>query len=335
MQFPISLHLLAAVLWIGGMFFALLVVRPLCIQMLDPGPARLKLMLAIQGRFLKWIGLFVLVLQASGYWMLTQVMGGFNGLGWHVNLMLLLGNVMTLLYLYAYLFPYRKAKAYARDGKGLETAIQMERIRKGTVLNLTLGIILVLSGSMGRYTQLQHEPPPDTPEPVTQSETDQATPTQTATQPAAQPVTEQAEPPANQTPPPPSSPKVPEVLETTTSRSLFQARLDATKIWLNGEQSSNRTIQVMLLSGQGVEKNMNEILGKLDPITELPGVYIYAVKNGSGQKFGITYGNFRSPEQAQLAKDQLPGVFHSRGSQIRSVKGIRDETAKSASGSAR
>lgn len=325
MELLASLHLLAAVLWIGGMFFVLFVARPLCIQMLDPGPARLKLMLAIQGRFLKWIGLFVLVLQASGYWMVTQVMGGFNGLGWHVNLMLLLGNVMTLLFLYAYLFPYRKAKAFARDGKGLETAIQMERIRKGTVLNLTLGIILVLSGSMGRYMQLQHEPPPDTNEPVTQSEADQPMPTQ-----AAQPVTEQTE-----APPLTSLPKASETLESTASQSLFQARLDATQIWLNGELPSNRTIQVMLLSGQSVEKNMNEKLGKLDPITELPGVYIYAVKNGSGQKFGITYGNFRSPELASQSKDHLPKVLQNHGAQTRSVKGIRDEIAKSASSSTR
>ena len=56
MAFAISLHLLAAVVWIGGMFFAYMCLRPSAAAILEP-PARLRLSLffplAVIGSFLK------------------------------------------------------------------------------------------------------------------------------------------------------------------------------------------------------------------------------------------------------------------------------------------
>jgi uncharacterized membrane protein len=322
MAFPISLHLLAAVLWIGGMFFALLIVRPLCIKLLEAGPARMNLMLSIQGRFLKWIGLFVLVLQGTGYWMIMKALGGFSGLGWHVNLMLLLGNTMTLLFLYAYFVQYPKAVALAKSGKGSETAAQMERIRKGTVLNLTLGIILIFSGSLGRYMQPQLELPLESAVSVSQAETEHAVSIQPAAQVEA-PILQQPAPPT------PETPETPETQKPTVSQHLLQSRLEATQSWLEGESISNRTIQVMMLFGQGVEPRINEMLSKLDPVTELPSVYVYVAGNGNNRRIGITYGSYTSLERALQEKNHLPAVFQSQQKQIRTVKGIRDEIAKS------
>lgn len=49
-----SLHLLAALIWVGGMFFAWMILRPAAMAALD-GPARLKLWVEVFQRFF-WLG---------------------------------------------------------------------------------------------------------------------------------------------------------------------------------------------------------------------------------------------------------------------------------------
>ncbi len=45
-----ALHLLAAVVWVGGMFFAWMILRPAAVDILEP-PARLRLWLSVFKRF--------------------------------------------------------------------------------------------------------------------------------------------------------------------------------------------------------------------------------------------------------------------------------------------
>jgi len=49
------LHVLASVIWVGGMFFAHQCLRPAAIATLDP-PQRLALWRAVFGRFFPWSG---------------------------------------------------------------------------------------------------------------------------------------------------------------------------------------------------------------------------------------------------------------------------------------
>ncbi len=94
-----SLHVLAIVVWIGGMVFAHFFLRPALAQ-LEP-PQRLRLMHEVLGRFFKAVLVAALLTLASGVWMLGRVAkevvqsgGNFQmPLGW--TLMTVLGVLMV------------------------------------------------------------------------------------------------------------------------------------------------------------------------------------------------------------------------------------------------
>ena len=77
MALLIALHVLAAVVWVGGMFFAYIVLRP------SAGPlqaeARLKLWQRVFQRFFPWVWASVVLLLVSGYGMIFLYLGGFAG----------------------------------------------------------------------------------------------------------------------------------------------------------------------------------------------------------------------------------------------------------------
>ena len=109
MSLAISLHLLAAVVWVGGMFFAHQVLRPVAVQQLEP-PQRLPLWVGVFNRFFPWVWVIVVLLPVTGYWMVFGVFGGMASVGLHVHLMQGLGWLMILLYLHVYFGPFRKLK---------------------------------------------------------------------------------------------------------------------------------------------------------------------------------------------------------------------------------
>ena len=65
------LHTIAAVVWVGGMFFALLALRPATAP-LEPSP-RLELWSRVLGRFFAWVIAAIVLLLACGYGMIFVV----------------------------------------------------------------------------------------------------------------------------------------------------------------------------------------------------------------------------------------------------------------------
>ena len=84
MPVGIALHTLAAVIWVGGMFFAYLVLRPSA-GALEPA-IRLALWQRVFSRFFPWVWLSIVVLLASGFFMIVMGLGGFGAVGIHVTL---------------------------------------------------------------------------------------------------------------------------------------------------------------------------------------------------------------------------------------------------------
>ena len=109
MALAIVLHLLSAVLWVGGMFFAYTVLRPVAAGQLAP-QARLSLWVAVFGRFFPWVWAAVLILLGTGLWMIFAVFGGFAAVGLHVHLMLVLGLAMIAIFVYVFFGPYGELK---------------------------------------------------------------------------------------------------------------------------------------------------------------------------------------------------------------------------------
>jgi len=145
---PVTLHLLASTVWVGGMFFSLAVLRPSCGD-LEPA-VRVKLMSATVQRFFKWVWGAVILLLATGYWMVFGVFGGIGNVGWSVDVMLTLGNLMAVIFLYAYFVPFQQLRHALAAGKIPEASARLNVIRKLIMANLIFGFALVLSGGLGR-----------------------------------------------------------------------------------------------------------------------------------------------------------------------------------------
>lgn len=144
------LHSLAATVWVGGMFFAYVVLRPAVAGGLE-GPARLALWRRVFGKFFPWVMASVLVLLATGYFMLFHGFGGFGGAGAHVHIMHLTGLVMSVLFLYLYFVPWKRMRRAVDEGEHASAAGDLDQIRKIVLVNLVLGLITVAVGSSGRW----------------------------------------------------------------------------------------------------------------------------------------------------------------------------------------
>ena len=115
---PKAIHLLGAVIWVGGMFFALLVLRP-SLAVLEP-PQRLALHGQVFRRFFLIVWHAMPLVLLSGYFMLFTVYGGFAGASPYIHVMHLTGLIM---------------------------AAAANAIRKLILVNLILGILTIIVAS--------------------------------------------------------------------------------------------------------------------------------------------------------------------------------------------
>ena len=145
----IALHILAAMVWVGGMFFAYMVLRPSA-GPLEP-PARLALWQRVFGRFFPWVWASIAVLLISGYTMLFVHFGGFAGSGLHIHVMQLTGIAMMLLFLHLYFAPWRRFSRAVEAGSLQDAANQLNQIRRIVAINLVLGLLTVAVGASGRF----------------------------------------------------------------------------------------------------------------------------------------------------------------------------------------
>lgn len=144
------LHVLSAAIWVGGMFFAYQVLRPVAASQLEP-PARLRLWAAVFARFFPWVWLFVLMLPLTGYWLVFQLFGGMGAVGVHVHLMQGLGWLMILIYMHLFFAPFRRLKDAVVTEQWSEAGQQLNRIRHIVGVNLALGLTVIAIAAGGRY----------------------------------------------------------------------------------------------------------------------------------------------------------------------------------------
>ena len=141
MPIALFLHLSAAVIWVGGMFFAYWCLRPAAASQLEP-PARLKLWHATFARFFPWVWVSVLLLLLTGYWLLFA-MGGFGAVGLYVHLMQGLGLIMMVVFLHLYFAPYRRFKQALAAEDFAAAAARLNQIRILVGTNLVLGLLII------------------------------------------------------------------------------------------------------------------------------------------------------------------------------------------------
>jgi uncharacterized membrane protein len=147
MAIAVFFHILAAVIWVGGMFFAHVMLRPAA-ALLDP-PVRLALFRRVLGNFFPWVWASIVAILASAYGvMLPQF-------AWHpplyVNIMQGCGLIMMLAFFHLYFSPWKRFRRAADAAEWPVAAVNLGQIRHIVLFNLVLGLIVVVVGATGRY----------------------------------------------------------------------------------------------------------------------------------------------------------------------------------------
>ena len=134
------LHLVAAIVWLGGMSFLLLALRPVAISQLPP-PQRLPLLAAVLKRFfgLVWIAIALLLLTGTG--MLLAVGMKAAPLGWH--LMLGIGLLMMLIFAHLYFAPFGRLKRAVAAADWPSGGKAMASMHPFVLLNFVLGWLAI------------------------------------------------------------------------------------------------------------------------------------------------------------------------------------------------
>ena len=145
MTIALFLHVISDVIWVGGMFFAYLCVRPAAVESLEP-PQRLKLWTGIFRRFFPWVWGAVVLILLTGF----AMMGQLAAVPVYVIVMALLGVVMSMIFMHVYFAPFARLKraVAAEDWKAGGAALNQIRILVG--VNLVLGIVNIAVAMLGR-----------------------------------------------------------------------------------------------------------------------------------------------------------------------------------------
>lgn len=140
--FVYSLHLLAALIWVGGMFFAWMILRPAAVSALD-APHRLRLWVAVFPRFFLWVWAAVLVLPVTGVGMLDLRFSGFDSAPRYVNIMMGLYLVMLALFLRIQVLQLPQLQRAVTAEDWPTSGAVLGRIRRLVGINLLIGLLVV------------------------------------------------------------------------------------------------------------------------------------------------------------------------------------------------
>lgn len=141
------IHILGVTVWVGGMFFAYMALRPVAAARLEP-PLRLQLWEGVFGKFFPWVWLAVALIFAGGLYRMAHM--GMPPL--YVIAMFLLGTVMAGIFAVIFFAPYKRLKlaVAAQDWKSGGAALG--QIRKLIGTNLILGLLTLAVGALGPLT---------------------------------------------------------------------------------------------------------------------------------------------------------------------------------------
>ena len=148
LSFMKLIHLLSIVVWVGGMFFAYVVLRPSAAEVLQP-PERLRLWDKVFSKFFNWVWFAIFLVLVSGFYMIYLI-GGFANLPLFINLMLLMGLVMTMIYAYVFFKCYVPFNRHVVKQEWPAAGAVLGTIRKLVGLNLTIGLLTIAVAMIGR-----------------------------------------------------------------------------------------------------------------------------------------------------------------------------------------
>lgn len=145
------IHMVSAVVWVGGMFFAFMALRPVAAVQLE-SPQRLRLWAGVFRRFFPWVWLAILALPVTGIWLARRFFGTVLSSPIHVHIMLAIGIAMIMIFLHVFFAPYRRLRLAVSEGDWPSGGKALASIRRLVALNLVLGLTVIAVAAGGRVS---------------------------------------------------------------------------------------------------------------------------------------------------------------------------------------
>jgi len=142
------LHVLSVVIWVGGMFFAYMILRPSIGQLLKL-PERMRLWDRVLNRFFKWVWVAVFLLLATGFYM-VYLYGGMPVMPKFIHLMMLSGIVMMVIFVYLFFGCYVYFNQLVEEKEWHQAEEKLATMRKLVAVNLALGLLTIAIVIVGR-----------------------------------------------------------------------------------------------------------------------------------------------------------------------------------------
>jgi uncharacterized membrane protein len=145
----LSIHLIAATLWVGGLAFMLLVLRPALADL--PGPVALGVMRQVLQRFLRLVWICVTALITTGYAGVFLMFDGFAAASLSIRIMHVSGMTMAVLFLLLWWGPWRRFLRHFDTGNFALAAEALRSIRRIAMVNLILGLFTACISVTGGF----------------------------------------------------------------------------------------------------------------------------------------------------------------------------------------
>jgi uncharacterized membrane protein len=143
------LHLIAINVWVGGTFFAIVILGR-AIKNISAAQQLVLWQLVLQ-RFFNWAWIAVFILLISGTWMVYSIYGGFDTIPVYIMLMGLIALLMISVFIYIYFFPYRQYKLLVQMNDIDSCIRKLAVIRFAGIINMILGLCVVVVIGSGPY----------------------------------------------------------------------------------------------------------------------------------------------------------------------------------------
>lgn len=143
------LHVISAVVWVGGMIFAHAFLRPVAVSQLEP-PQRLQLWVGVFARFFPLVWVCAILLPVTGYLMIFSIWQTMATVPLYVNLMMVMGIFMIFIFMHVFFAPYSKLKRAVAEQDWPTGGKALGQIRMLIGINIILGLIVVAIATAGR-----------------------------------------------------------------------------------------------------------------------------------------------------------------------------------------
>jgi uncharacterized membrane protein len=145
----LSLHLMAAVVWIGGVFFMTIIMRAVVSDF--DAPERIKVMSRVFKYFFQWVWVAIAIILITGFSIIFGVYEGYGNLPWmhfkRIHLMTVIGLIMSVIFTYIYTGPFKglQKAMRAKDSSAIQKNVKLIRLFGMVQLILGTSILIIVS----------------------------------------------------------------------------------------------------------------------------------------------------------------------------------------------